>query len=448
MPNADWAGFQETVTVWGPRILAAIVILLVAWVVGKAVKWGVGRGVDKLPGARHHNAGLPPKETVGARLGDVAYWLVLLIGVVAALNALQLGAVVAPLNSMLYDILGYVPNIIGAVLIFFIGFLVAGLARRVVSTGLQAMNLDRLLNRTGVSQVTSGGALSSALGTLVFVLILIPVAIAALQTLQIDAISRPAIAVLNTILGAIPNVLAAAIVLAIGWLIGRWIGGVIERVLPATGFDRAIGALGSTTSFVRPAPPPTELPEQEGAAPPSGTTPSKIVANIVFFAIVAFSAIEAARMLQFAAISDILQQVLGLAGHIVVGGVIITAGVLIADLLANMIDRSTQGAERFASTIVRWATIALATAMGLRFMGIADEIVILAFGLILGSAAVAAALAFGLGGRDAAGRLAARWLDKAQQPQGQAPARGRQARGAAAEEPRTIPPGSPGPRVQ
>lgn len=103
---------------------------------------------------------------------------------------------------------------------------------------------------------------------------------------------------------------------------------------------------------------------------------------------------------------------LGLAGRIIIGGVIITLGVLISGLLSNIINRSTNGADGFASTLVRWAAIALATAMGLRFVGIPDEIVILAFGLILGSAAVAAALAFGLGGRQAAGRVADTWAEK------------------------------------
>ena len=51
----------------------------------------------------------------------------------------------------------------------------------------------------------------------------------------------------------------------------------------------------------------------------------------------------------------------------------------------------------------------LFTAIGLTFMGLANEIVILAFGLILGSAAIATALAFGLGGRDAAARILAEW---------------------------------------
>jgi hypothetical protein len=111
-------------------------------------------------------------------------------------------------------------------------------------------------------------------------------------------------------------------------------------------------------------------------------------------------------------IAEILAEVLDLAGHVLFGGVIITIGVLLGNFLAGLIDRSTNGADGFASVIVRWATIALATAMGLRFMGIADEIVILAFGLVLGAAAIASALAFVLGGREAAGRLLERWTRK------------------------------------
>jgi hypothetical protein len=51
-------------------------------------------------------------------------------------------------------------------------------------------------------------------------------------------------------------------------------------------------------------------------------------------------------------------------------------------------------------------------AMGLRAMGIADDIVNLAFGLTLGAVAVAVALSFGLGGREAAGKLMEHWLSR------------------------------------
>lgn len=412
-PNVDqWSAQAQ---VWGPRIIFAIAIVLVAWIAGRALKWALAKGLDRLPGATTHNQGLEAHQTIGARIGDVAYWLVLLVGVVAALNMLDLGQAAGPLNTLLTTTFGYIPNVIGAGLIFFIGYIIATLARRVVTAALQAANVDRVLSKMGLPAVSQAG-LANVLGTLVFVLIIIPVAVAALEALNIQAISQPAITVLTTVLNAIPLVLAAAIVLGIGFFIGRWVGTIVERLLPATGFDRAIGQLSSFSSFTPEpsAPTATTLSPEMAAAPPppvsTGVTPSKIVSWIVMWAIVAFSAIEAARLLQFAAIAEILQEVVSLAGRVLVGGMIITAGVLIADLLANAIDRSTRGADRFASDIVKWATIALATAMGLSFMGIADDIVVLAFGLTLGSAAVAAALAFGLGGREAAGRLADEWV--------------------------------------
>ena len=62
--------------------------------------------------------------------------------------------------------------------------------------------------------------------------------------------------------------------------------------------------------------------------------------------------------------------------------------------------------------IARFTVLGLVFAMGLRAMGIADDIVNLAFGLTLGAIAVAAALAFGLGGREAAGKQMEHWLSR------------------------------------
>jgi hypothetical protein len=302
----------------------------------------------------------------------------------------------------------------------------------VVEAALNAARVDGWLERAGLARMTGASGLAKTLGTLVFVLIIIPVTIAALQQLGIAAISDPAVAVLSTVLNALPRVLAAVIVLALAFFIGRWVASIVEQVLPSLGFDRSLQALGLGAVQERDqglAEPVAALSEPivdqqaaESAAEvraerassvrPVAMTPSKVVAQLVLTAIVLFSAVEAARLLEFMVIAEILAEVLDLAGHVLFGGVIITIGVLLGNFLAGLIDRSTNGADGFASVIVRWATIALATAMGLRFMGIADEIVILAFGLVLGAAAIASALAFGLGGREAAGRLLERWTRK------------------------------------
>jgi hypothetical protein len=371
--------------VWLPRILFAVIILVVAHFAAKGVKWGLAKLVDRVPGVAGHNAGAAKNETVGARLGEVGYWLVWLIGLIAALNVLELGAVVQPLNQMQTEFFTYVPNVVGAGLLFFIGYLLATLARRVVETALTAANLDGWLQKAGLAKLTGASGIARALGTLVFALIIIQFAIAALQALAIDAISVPAVQVLSTVYSALPMLIAAALVLAIAFIIGRWVAGVVEQLLSSLGFDQSIRGLTSSA-------------QGTSGAPVTGYSPSKVVGNIALVAIMVFAAVEAANLLRFEAMSTFLAEILALGGRVLFGGAIIAAGVIIATVVSNFIDRSTGGADGFASNIIRWATIALSVAIGLSFMDVADEIIVLAFGLILGSAAVAFALAFGIGG--------------------------------------------------
>jgi len=111
---------------------------------------------------------------------------------------------------------------------------------------------------------------------------------------------------------------------------------------------------------------------------------------------------------------------------VIFGTLIIVVGIFLARIIANLVGSGT-GEGGFAQTIVRYAIIALFTAIGLTFMGLADQIVMMAFGLILGAAAVATALAFGLGGRDAAAHILERWADSAPPPRPAPPRRIRSA---------------------
>jgi hypothetical protein len=399
---------------WLPRLAVAAIILVAAWLIAGIARSLLAKGIDRVPLATRHNQARPNDTTLGANLGQVAYWLVLLFGIIAALNVLQLNQVASPLNLMLTEFLGYIPNLVGAGLIFFVGFVVATIARRLVVAAMQAANLEAVLSRLGIAGASST-TLPNVAGTVVFVLIIVPVSIAALQALQIAAISGPAIAVLSVILAAVPNVVAAGIVLAIGVMIGRWIGGVVERLLPATGIDALFGSMRALSSYDSNAGQASfAQPSPATPPPPPGPSASKIIGGLVTFAVILFTAVEAARLLHFAIVAVIIAQILALGGRVILGAAIIAAGVVIADLVANAMRRSMSAGDKFAASLAKWATIALAVAMGLRSMGIADEIVTLAFGLILGSAAVAAALAFGLGGRTAAARLAEHWVDRAQ----------------------------------
>jgi hypothetical protein len=394
---------------WGPRILAALVILLIGYLIARAVKWGVASLVNRTPLARHahRHAGVPETagrnpKSVGAQVGDAAFWIVILIALVLAAQPLGLAAATSPIGGMLNDFGAAIPNIIGAGLIFFVGYIVASVAKKAIEAVLTAARTEKLAEHAGLAK-SDPTTLPRMIGGIVFALIIIPVAIAALEQLNIRAISDPATAMLRIILDSIPHVIAAAIILALAFVVGRFASQLLTQFLSSTGFDSALSKLG-----VFPA--KTDTSTAGAATPTTGTSfvPSKLLGGAVFAAIVIFGLMEAFRQLNFAYGSRMMAEILTLLGSVIFGAVIIAAAVAIAKLVASIIRASGGASGELTAKIVQVAIIVLGTAIGLRFMGLADDIINLAFGLTLGAIAVAFALAFGLGGRDAAARAVQR----------------------------------------
>lgn len=410
---------------WGPRILAALVILLVAYLVAKGAKWGVAALVNKTPLAKraHSQRGVTPgprdPASIGAQLGSAAFWIVLLAGIMLAVQPLGLAAATSPLGGMLNSFGAAIPNIIGAALILFIGSIVASVAKKAVEAVLGAVKTDSWMAKIGMGGGSSATAdpmmIPRLVGGVVFALIIIPVAIAALEQLNIRSISEPATAMLRIVLDAIPLVIAAGIILALAVAIGRFAGKLLTQFLQGTGFDSTISELGFGSA--QPSAPkmvtdPTDPTRAISKA--ADWRPSVLAGNGVTIAIVLFGLMEAFRQLNFAYGSRMVAEILTLLGSVIFGSVIIVAAVIISKLVAGVVERS--GGGRLVANVVRVGIIVLGSAIGLRFMGLADDIINLAFGLILGSIAVAGALAFGLGGRDAAGRAVATMLDTAEEP--------------------------------
>ena len=408
----DYSGVMNGLNEWGPKVLLAIVILVVAHFAAKAVKWAIAKLVDRIPFLSRRDSagpgGAKPAADIGVRIGEVGYWLVWLLGLIAALNVLDQEAVVAPLNGMVNGFLNYLPNVVGAILIFIIGYALATIARRMVEALVEAIDLDKRLIEAGLTHTPRGPGLARLLGLLVFTLIIIPVAIAALDVLDIEAISTPATSMLNDILMTIPRVIGAALIIFISYIIGRWIMTLTEEGLKSIGFDDIVASIANAEP-VRVGREKMDLTPGVETIRFSSFPPSRMIGLAVLIGIVLFASVEAARLLGFMAAADMLSQVLTLASRVLFGAVIIALGILLANILAAASVKEGKPSSEIISTFVRWGVIALATAVGLRSMGLANEIIILAFGLILGSVAVAVAIAFGVGGREAARKLLARW---------------------------------------
>ncbi|WP_324809010.1 mechanosensitive ion channel [Sphingomonas sp. LY29] len=398
-PAVYW---QQQLVEWGPKVLFAILILVATHFIAKAVQWGLAKLVDRMPVLKRHPG--TGGDSIGTELGRLAYWLVWLVGLIAALQPLGLSGVLTPVTSLTNEVFAFLPRLLGAGLFFFAGLILARVVRHIVEAALGALNLERLAGRAGLklgdspvavdtTGVASEGAaparssIARAVGVTVSATIIIFAAIGALQILQISAISDPATAMLQSIALAIPRVLAALVWLAIAFLIGRWVKTLIETVLPSLGFDNSVRALGIM---------------------PASANPSRLVGAVAMTAILLAAAIEAARQLGGDTLAALLFQITELGGKVIFGTVIIVVGLFLARILAGLVGSST-GEGNYAGTIVKYAIVALFTAIGLTFMGLADLIVQMAFGLILGSAAIATAIAFGLGGREFAARLLDDW---------------------------------------
>ncbi len=403
-------------TDWGSllgKVLAAIAILVVTWLVAMLVKSLFTKLSTKVPALRKAGA---DGATIGQTLGSIGSLLVWMLGLVALLQVLGLSAVLRPIQSLLDGVLSFLPNLIGAIVVFVVGALLAKVVRQFVETTLGALPIEKWFHRAGSTASSipgsptagtvgtpppppnaggsvpadSAGVASSipkTVATILYALIMIVVAISALQILGIKAISNPAEQMLQTIFDAIPNIIAAGIVLALGVFIARFAGDLLQQVLDGIGVDRQLASVDVL---------------------PAGTKVVPTVVKVAQIGIVLFFAVMAAELLGFPQITAFLSEVIELGGKVIFGGAIIAAGFFIASLLAKLM-------SGVGATIIKYATIVLFVAMGLKYMGIADSIIELGFGALVVGGAAAAALAFGLGGRDAAARQLDRLSAKAEQ---------------------------------
>jgi hypothetical protein len=384
-----------------PRALGALLILVVAWVVARILRSIVTTVLSKTSLDERMTEELSRGEArevtpVSTTLGDVAYWLVFLLFLPAVLDTLQLEGLLDPVRAMFGEIFGYLPNLLSAAAIFAIGWFVARLLQRIVTNLLAATGVDKLSDRLGFQKALGENRMSHLLGVVVHILIIIPVAIMALDALGLESITRPASQMLSVLLDALPLVFAAGLVLIISYFIGRVVAELVTNLLSSAGFDNILVKLGVAGEG-------TDL---------SKRAPSNVGGDIVMIAVMLFAFIEAAEILGFSALATLTSELLVLAGHILLGLAIFALGLYLSRAAAAAIEGSQMQQSRLLANIARVAILILAGAMGLRQMGLANEIITAGFTIILGAVAVALALAFGLGARDEAAREVRRWRDK------------------------------------
>ncbi len=376
---------------FGPKLIAALIILAIAFVIAKLISWALRTGVDKI-GLETVEAGETPQ--LGKSLGMAGFWVTILFGVVAALDRMGLDQVTEPLRRLLDQIMAYLPQIIGAVLIMAVFAVVAVVVRKASTAVLKFA--DGLPERANLA---SGPVnISGITGTVLFAIMILFGIAAALNELGIEAISGPVGGLVEDILSAIPNIIVALIVLGLFLFIGKFVTDLIRKTLPNTGIDKAVSELGL-------------LKGADG-----GMTATSVIANLSMFFIVLVGLVQAIDLLNFEILSQYMDVILGMASQIAFGAVIIAAGVFLANLISGAMASAGSGATDTAAAIVKWIIIGLSVILGISRMGldptggefVLDVAKLLAMGAAVGVAG-AIAIGFGWGGREWFGKQLEKW---------------------------------------
>jgi hypothetical protein len=203
----------------------------------------------------------------------------------------------------------------------------------------------------------------------------------------------------------LPELIGAIIIFVVGWIIARLVKVGVEKLLRLVRFDTATEKTG-VNKFLKKG----EIVK----------APSEIVGTLVYWFIMILVLIASLDALGLPIVSDMLNSIFLYIPNVVAAIIVLVLGVLMGNLLSAVVRTAASNAglknAEGLGKISLYAIVVFAASIALIQLGIGEEIVVSAFGLVFGAAALALALAFGLGGRDVAVDYLKRWLAEKKTP--------------------------------
>ncbi|HLR23370.1 MAG TPA: mechanosensitive ion channel [Pseudogracilibacillus sp.] len=373
-----------------PAVLKAAIILALAFIIAGLLRWlvitlGNKAGLDKLFSKLKIADTVEKTEEYVKNAGQVVFYLILLLFLPGVLDALNISGVAEPFSDMLATVLGFIPVLVKAAITFAIGWLIASIVKKIVRNLLQAAGSEKLVDKLNLNKTFEGTTLAAFVSNLVFIIILIPVTISALEKLNLKGITDPAISMLNEVFNLIPSIIIAAAIVLVGIWLGKLVGDFVSGFLERVGFNNI------TTNM------------QIGSKDISSgkMAPANVVGYIVQVLIVFFLAIQALNLIKLEFLVNIATAVTAYLPSVLAAVLILGIALILANIVEKVLVNILNGpAVRILAGFAKYTIYALAAFMALTQLGIATSIVASAFTLILGALALAFGLAFGLGGKE------------------------------------------------
>lgn len=359
----------------GKYIVALLIFIIGKWIVGKIrklVEMGLGKtGLDnklsKYLGGK--NAGIE------ATLGLIIYAVLMIFVIIAALERIGLTNVTEPLQGMLSSIMGFIPRIIGAGIVLYIGLFLSRIVKQLLQGVLDAAQVDERLDTP----------ISATLANIVSMLIVLLFIPAALGILEIAAIQEPVQNIVNQIMGAITPIFLATILVGIGFIIARIARNLVESFLGGVGANDWPAKIGISA--------PTEGSKSVSSVLGLVTMISLMV---LFFS----SAIDA---LNITILEDAATGLKDGYFNILLAIIIFGVGFLAANFAHKNLVENNAGLAKIAKI----AILVMTSVIALNRTGLAPDLT----GLPYEFAIYALALAFGIGGAIAIGLGGRGWVE-------------------------------------
>ncbi len=355
----------EVIMPYAVAVMKAVVIAFVGYIAAV-----VGRQITvKLLGAFES---LKEQKDFVKSAGNLVYYLILLVTVVAVLEALGLKYVTQPFLDLLNKVASYIPNIIGATVILVVGVLLAKIAREFTNSLIETLRIEEFFKKYGIED------LGGAAGNFVYIFILLFVIIASLNALQINAITAPAVGMLTAILEAIPKIVAALVVFGIIFYVGKVVADITAKVVDELNIDKLAKEIGISSDKLT-------------------------FADLVKYVILTFAVLlglsQAFHYLEAGALYQLTYQFTVIAFKLVVASVILFVGAYLGNLFEKRVENETLGKT------IKIAFIAAAVFIALPYVGVSPQIIEIVVLSICFGVGLAFALAFGLGGKEFAAEV-------------------------------------------
>ena len=310
-------------------------------------------------------------------IAKLVYFVTFLLFLPGVLDKLGMHSVSTPIVNLTNSFLSFLPKLVAAGLILAIGIFVANIVKDLLLPVLKATKVDKLQEKTGI-QATEKTSFSNILTNVVYGFILLIVITSALDQLGVAAISAPTNAIVSAIFAAIPNVLGAIIIIALGVFISNLVANLLGSLLAGIGTDSLI--------------------EKITGSPAKKVQLSKVISTIVKYLMVIIFLVQGINVLKLPVLAGVGELILSYVPTAISIVLILGLGIFAANTAEKVITSKFPKAK--AGAFIAKAVIYVVLGfICMSQLGIANKIVESTFILIIASLCFAFAVSFGFGGK-------------------------------------------------